>query len=838
MPASSRGRATTWVQANESLRVIPWGPFSGIVSDSWGSTDALRSAVATLSRVGVDGQLPVVACDDAHSLDDSSAALIAELVTGCSARVLMTVRSGVTLPDAIGALVSDELASVIDVSVLPIGDVADIVSRVLGGNVESRTVRNLHTLTEGNALYLRELVMGEIEAGRIRFVDSRWRWTTGQSIPSGLMSIVASRLVGLGSATSVLVDVLASCAPLSSRVLRSFVDVDTLERAEAMALVRTHDDHTRGLTFELAHPLYAEVARIRMGRHRQRRLNGEIASALGADRLESGVEAADSDILRLALLQVESDRPPDPFLMTTAATVALRSADLSLAERFSRLAPADASVRPLVVLGHALSWQAKGADARAVFDRLRTSDQDVLTTVLIGRAGNSFWSLGQVDEAMSFVRQELECSADLVRRESLRATLATFTVCSGGTREGVRMAESIDGAGLPAIGRLFCSWALVAGYWLQGRDRDLDRAAARAYASSAHDESILRFGIAECHLRGLRAAGRIREAARIRAELCEDPALTGEVATAMAMAVAGLAEITCAHPASAVTLLSEALISLEPIAANGWTFTTQMDLALALALMGKAGQARKVLSRAIRDRHPAFALMREELLITEAWVAASEGWASEAERCLLEATRVSRDLGHFGSEVLGWATLAQFGDGRAAERLEELAGILGSPRSKCAALHARALSDQDAPARAAVSILYDEMGDTVAALDAAAQASYEYGRRGQRREAAGQASRAEELSKRANGAVTPALRRLESPSMLTAREREVASLAAAGRSDRDIARLLGVSVRTVEGHVYRALVKVGASKRSVLGSAVQDYPETEVSRARSTRLTR
>jgi DNA-binding CsgD family transcriptional regulator len=53
---------------------------------------------------------------------------------------------------------------------------------------------------------------------------------------------------------------------------------------------------------------------------------------------------------------------------------------------------------------------------------------------------------------------------------------------------------------------------------------------------------------------------------------------------------------------------------------------------------------------------------------------------------------------------------------------------------------------------------------------------------------------------------------------LTKREREIITLASQGLSNRDIAERLGVSVRTVEGHLYRACIKLGTSDRSAFAA--------------------
>jgi DNA-binding NarL/FixJ family response regulator len=52
--------------------------------------------------------------------------------------------------------------------------------------------------------------------------------------------------------------------------------------------------------------------------------------------------------------------------------------------------------------------------------------------------------------------------------------------------------------------------------------------------------------------------------------------------------------------------------------------------------------------------------------------------------------------------------------------------------------------------------------------------------------------------------------------LLTERERQIATLAGNGVSNKDIALDIGISVRTVEGHLYQVFTKLGVSSRSDL----------------------
>ena len=80
---------------------------------------------------------------------------------------------------------------------------------------------------------------------------------------------------------------------------------------------------------------------------------------------------------------------------------------------------------------------------------------------------------------------------------------------------------------------------------------------------------------------------------------------------------------------------------------------------------------------------------------------------------------------------------------------------------------------------------------------------------------------------RCEGATTPAIQTIAAKTHLTPGELDTALQAAAGRSNKQIAGDLHLSVRTVESHLQRAYEKLGISGRHELADALTDRPSPE-----------
>ncbi len=141
--------------------------------------------------------------------------------------------------------------------------------------------------------------------------------------------------------------------------------------------------------------------------------------------------------------------------------------------------------------------------------------------------------------------------------------------------------------------------------------------------------------------------------------------------------------------------------------------------------------------------------------------------------------------------------------------------MVEGPFAHVAAIRARALLDRDVGRLVEAGDRFAEMGMPAEAADSGAQAAKVAGRSDP---SAGWrlANRAGAISASAGGLDSPALRAVAVDLPLTRRQREIATLAAQGLSNRAIADRMGIGVRTVESHLEAAYRRLGVTNRAGL----------------------
>jgi hypothetical protein len=85
----------------------------------------------------------VIGIDDAHLLDELSVTLLHQLTLTRTASVVLTVRTGEPAPDPVVTLWKNGLADRLELAQLPRVDMDRLVTGVLGGVVDSRTIERL-----------------------------------------------------------------------------------------------------------------------------------------------------------------------------------------------------------------------------------------------------------------------------------------------------------------------------------------------------------------------------------------------------------------------------------------------------------------------------------------------------------------------------------------------------------------------------------------------------------------------------------------------------------------------------------------------------------------------
>lgn len=807
----SRGMAARWVTATSSARALPLGAFATVLGGVIGGDPAglLRRATAALladsGRAGV-----AVGVDDAHLLDETSAMLVHQLVLSGDATVIVTVRSGEQAPDAVTALWKDGQLDRLEVQPLSEPETAELLEAVLGAPLDSAAVGRMWRLTQGNALYLRQLVDGELEAGRLHDAGGIWRWSGAPSLSPVLVELVASRMGALAESVRDVVDTLALGEPLGTSLLGRLTDPAAVEEAEERGLVHVERDGRR-LQARLAHPLYGEVRRMDMGRLRARRLRGRIATALA----DAGGRRAD-DTVRRAVLGLESDLELDARLLTAAAERAAQLVDFALAERLGRTAvAAGGGFAAQMVVAFAVSWVGSVGDALdelAETAELAECDAE-LAEATVARVRHLAWVAARPLEAETI----LDAAAATVVESDARMRLAALRTLLDSQRGRPAHAAQVA-AELLATDSRDKAAALMAscGWWRAWRRWAGSRSWRRSLSAASPSQRARRnVGLSGPRLLpSSRLAGHLADAAIVCAECRDqagDAALWAEISTCMV----GDIELAQGRLSAALRLLSEARAGLERFGdTGGWRYACLIYLTRARALTCDIAETRRTLADLEEHLHPTMVFLEPELLLARAWVAAAEGAVSEAITLAHEAAAVAAGREQFAHEVLALQTAVCFGDRTVADRLAELATMVDGPRAPAAAAHAAALAAADGDALRAASLRLEEMGDLLAAADAAAHAATTYARQGKAGTAQAAAARAQRLAEQCDGARTPALRNVARPLPLTSREREIVTLAAAGLSNQQIADRLVVSVRTVEGHLYRAGTKLGTTRRT------------------------
>ena len=801
--AQACGEHTDWIVGTESARSLPLGAFANLLSDPMAEPlpnvrRIINSFVAQRQR----GRA-LIGVDDAHLLDGLSAHVVHQLAQTAGIRLVVTLRSGADEPDAVTALWKDGLLARLDLAPLCAQATRSIMEAELGGPVDTRSAQRFWKLTGGNALFLRQLVNDHMAAGRFRRVAGVWMADDGVAASPSVSDMVAREMGRLDAGVASVVDVLSQAEPLPVDVVCALATRQDLEEAEQQRLVTVERSGGK-LMVRLAHPLFGEVRRATAGEMYLSRIRGQLAQRLAAER-----DADSYATVRRALLTLESDLPPDPQLFLESARSAMTLLDLDLADRFARAAAEAGAPEATGLLAMNLALAGRGDEAEAVFSKMA---DDSWATV---RAANLTWMLARPSDAAALL-------ASLPPSPERTAIEACVDVVSARCRSAEQKARAaLDSGTLDEFHAMVASLALTMAMGALGHADGLAAVADEALrrATTSFQASPMRFWFAGVYARACRLTGRIDEFVATSEKLAGEAYDLPGLAYANLALMCGNAALMRGDVAGAVRLLREALAGAENHSVTtGLRAASCFALAEALAKLGHADEATAALAEArVPDE---YLHVHTALAVANGWALAAGGSLPEAVAVVRSASAEARDRDQPTHELACIQAATQWGDGSGAARARELAGLLSLPLADAVARHASSLQAGDGEGLLAASAEYRSIGDRATAADAAAQAAAVFIQGQHSSRGAYAAAIAQELADECGSLCTPALRsRLGIP--LTGRQRDVIELVASGLSNREIADRLVMSVRTVEGHVYRACQRVGANTREELAAIVR-----------------
>jgi ATP/maltotriose-dependent transcriptional regulator MalT len=290
-----------------------------------------------------------------------------------------------------------------------------------------------------------------------------------------------------------------------------------------------------------------------------------------------------------------------------------------------------------------------------------------------------------------------------------------------------------------------------------------------------------------------------------------------------ALILLGVLSLRRGHAGTAVAYLEETAEALTEADAMNNALFVALTRVEAHAMHGDPDRAQALLAEVERLAlaHPHHARRQAaEIETAHAQVAASAGRTSAAAARLLAVA--DGGYANVAAEITSLYEALRLGADprRVADALRSRVDAAQDELGELFLAHADALAGDDAAAQLSAARGFHDRGLDLYAAEAAARAARSFA-------AAGRTASSREATSLATKYAAPCGRvsswalqvRPDGPA-LTDREREIATLAARGRMNKEIADELFLSVRTVEGHLLRACQKLGVENRRGLPAVI------------------
>lgn len=803
-----------------------WGvQLARLDGESLQTPNAIIQGISRVVQADAAGRAVVVVLDDLKIIDTASMGVLMHLVFSGIAKVLVLARTSHELPEDLMWLLKDGLLSELSLRTFTLAEVQELITKALGGTVAASAVAALFEASGGNPLVLHTLIHEEINRGHLVHHHGTWVLNKERSTaPSSLLAELVQDRLGRESARvrhGVEMMALVQRVPLSLALdVLGEETVSEMEERNYLAISPKSGRYT-----SLAEPYLAETVRGMLGKQDKARLYADLTDAVSLEARDFSQQ----ELLVFAAWASDAGIPLKPEVAVSVAKTALLYSDPYLAIKFADAVSAGTAYSVYAAIERSAAYSLLADYPRALTEILETKE---LADQCLNIADHSAW-VGELCRALLWVDGGpaqipallSEESAALLdpdhdpahveqARRNLNLAMWEYQVHSGQFSETAAALEAGYREMVDADYSLFCASLLVLVWAATGRELD---AVDLAREISPQFQGLSRFiRQPDLHVQGMVLAlvwsGQWREGAEIMTQMLASMGGRSEYIGGLIELGLGIAYVCGGKSREAVDILTAAVAQLEIRDTYHCTQLAYATLAYALAQLENDGEAAKYLALA-DSLSPTTAWLN--LSMTQFFALMSQGWMGDPGATETLAALAQEDLAA-GRFTL--ASLKLFGASLSSREkdlvlLESTAAREQGPMAELTVLLAQAILAKDAEkALTAASAAHEldlaavEMRCALLALGLARSGGYT-------RQAKEAEARIDRLTP---GSAAPALVPATEGAKLTQRELQVAKLAGRGLANRAIAERMGVSIRTVEGHLYQVFSKLGLNSRNEL----------------------
>ncbi len=790
------------------------------------SPSGIIRGIDDLIRADAAGRDVLLVVDDLPGLDTMTVGVLMHLVMGGTARLLVLARERGDLPEDLVWLVKDGLLGEIRLDYFNRDEVGELISKATGTFVSESAVTALHKASNGIPLVLQALFHEQVAKGSIRKHLGGWvvRDSLNADAGSALADVVRSRLSRENEAVRLGVEKMSLLGNTTLQMAISVLGQKTLSDLEERGFVEVGPSGLNRVNLIERH--VGDIVRSRLSPERMAQLLSEIASTL-----DQSLESLDArETMSLAAWTLDAGMQLEPRLGLRAAVSALRQFDPVLALRCTAQIPFAHGLWVRAVQARSAAYMLL-ADSHAAVSELNAVPDDVVAelpiddfgALVLTKVGALLW----VSNGKERIRELLAHAEDRLAAEGARPDSTAYK----GARRLVNLARfefQVHGGDFAAVVedleaaladddpdyRLNCACLLVPTLAVLGRELD-----AVVLASSLQTEisDLTSAPLLSDYYRNGWACALIWSGQwvacveMLRNELEYTPQPVTYRGGLIELNL-GLAQAYAGRGTKAIQVLMSAAAQLEARNSDNALSLAYTALAFCHAQVNNGPEAMEYLKLAKSVEGPALwsngAMTEFFRFMALRWLDyphAAEQLHRSALQDLDRGNLTTASMSLFGSSLK--ATEKDYGllEEVSLRRQGSMATVnvllaqAARTRNPNKALEAAALAQT-------LKLDAVESRCAVLALDLAREA-------GQSVLARSASRRLERL----NGKLSKLpIQPQSSRAKLTQREIQVAKLAQRGMGNRAIADRIGVSVRTVEGHLYQLYSKLGVTTRQEL----------------------